>query len=108
MKILLITIATALFLNAEMGLMTPNEHSSVHEISKRPALKIKSKQNMHRIHKVEESEAKKIIKEATGEDITSLKLTHLGRELFYSSSTKSYSLKVNALTGEIMEKKKND
>jgi len=108
MKILLITIATALFLNAEMGLMTPSEHSSVHEISKRPALKIKSKQNMHRIHKVEESEAKKIVKNATGEDVTSLRLTHSGRKLFFNTRTKNYRVKINALTGEIMEKKKND
>jgi uncharacterized membrane protein YkoI len=84
--------------------LTPMEHNSIHGYNHRPMVKIQKKRNMHKLHKVEE-EAIKIAKEQTKEDVQEIKLTHIGNIMFYKVQTQSYSIKINAMDGSVIDKK---
>ena len=108
MKILVIAMASMLFLSANSDLMTPSEHNSVHTVNRKPIILLEKKRNMHKIHVIDEEKVKKIIQKNTGEDVKKLKLHHEGRCLCYEADTKSFNLKINAMSGEVMEKKRHD
>lgn len=59
---------------------------------------------MHKLHKIDEQEAKSIIKELTQEESKHLKLTTSGNYLVYKASTEHYTLIINALDGTLIEK----
>ena len=62
------------------------------------------KTRMHKLHKIDEQEAKFIIKELTQEEDINLKLTTRGKYLIYKASTEHYTLIINALDGTLIEK----
>ena len=66
MKYLTLLI-TPLFVFASSGTMSPSEHRSIHGYNKRPIVKMQNKRNMHKLHKVDEEEATKIVKEKNSE-----------------------------------------
>jgi len=108
MKILVIAIASMLFLSANPDLMTPSEYNSLHTSNRKPVIILEKKRNMHKIHAVNEDKVKEIIEKNTGEDVEKLKLHHEGRCLCYEADTKSFNLKINAMSGEVMDKKRHD
>lgn len=108
MKYLLLAIVSISLLQAETHTMTPREHSSIHDTHGNAVKKMRKKSKMHRIHKVNEEEAAKLIKEETGEEVVSMKLTHRGSYLLYKARTKNYSIELNAMNAEIMKKSKRD
>jgi len=108
MKILVIAITSMLFLNASSDLMTPSEYNLVHTSNRKPIVVLETKRNMHKIHIIDEEKVKKIIQKNTGEDVEKLKLNHEGRCLCYEANTKSFNLKINAMSGNVMEKKRDD
>ena len=95
-----------LITSADMAKITPTQHNTIHRHTFKPALKLREKSNMHHLHKIDEAQAKTVIKKETNEDVQELKLTHSGRVLFYKATTKNYLLQVNALDGTIMSKEK--
>lgn len=104
MKYLALLTALFVFASAETQTMTPSQHNSIQGYNNKPTLKSKTKQKMHKMHNVEDDEARQIIKKETGEDVEKLKLTHSGNYLIYRASTKSYHIQVNALDGKVMKK----
>jgi uncharacterized membrane protein YkoI len=104
MKYLTLLI-TPLFVFASSGTMSPSEHRSIHGYNKRPIVKMQAKRDMHKLHKVDEEEATKIVKEQTKEDVQKIILTHTGNILFYKVQTQSYSIKINAMDGSVIDKK---
>lgn len=61
-------LLTPLFVFASESALTPSEHNSIHNYNKRPIVKMKQKQNVHKLHKVDEKEAAEIAKKETNED----------------------------------------
>ncbi|MCF6309538.1 MAG: PepSY domain-containing protein [Sulfurimonas sp.] len=100
----LILLLTPLFVFATQSTLTPSEHNSIHGYNNRPIVKMGKKQKMHQLHKVDEQEAIKIVKNATHEDVARMKLIHSGNILKYKVTTKSYLVEINALDGEILKK----
>ena len=96
-----------LFVFAAEGTLTPMQHNSIHGYNHKPTVKMQKKRNMHKIHKVDEKEVTEIVKNITKEDIKKMKLTHVGRILFYKIQTQNYSIKINAMDGSIIEKIKH-
>ena len=110
--VILLSIPFIIFASSETlytgETLTNGEHNSLHGPSNyRPSIKMQKKRKIHKLHEVNEEQAKVIAKEETKEEVTSLKLTHINKHLFYEVSTKNYNLKINALDGTVMEKLKN-
>lgn len=106
MKIIF-ALSTLIFaLHAQSAEMTVQEHMSIDNGSSRPALQLQKQQEMHRIHKVDEKQLADLVQKETGEEITSKKLTHRGRILYYDVRTANYRLEVNALDGAFLKKEK--
>jgi uncharacterized membrane protein YkoI len=101
---LLITLLLPIVAFASGEKLSPSEHNSIHGYNNRPLIKMAKKRNMHKLHKVDEKQAKKIVKDETKEEVISLKLTHQGRHLIYKAKTQQYSLTINALDGTIISK----
>ena len=97
-------LLTPLFVFAAEGRLTPMEHNSIHNYNNKAIVKMQKKNNMHKLHKIDEKEASKIVKNITNEGIDNMKLTHRGKVLFYKIQTKSYSIKINAMDGTIIDK----
>ena len=93
-----------IFSFAVQSTLTPREHSSIHNYNNRPIVKMGKKQKMHQLHKINEDQAIKIAQKDTGEEVKSVKLLHSGNILKFSVKTKSYTLSINALDGEIIRK----
>ena len=103
MKYISTLLITTLSLFASENTLTPSEHSSIHNYNNRPIIKMNKKQNMHRLHKVDEEQVTQIVKKETNEDIQKIELLHNGNILKYKVKTKSYILYVNALDGKIIK-----
>jgi len=85
--------------------LSNSEHGSLHKsYNNRPTVKMKNKRKIHKLHKIDEEQAKQIAKEETKEEVESIKLTHHEKYLFYKVKTEQYNLIINALDGTIMEK----
>jgi len=108
MKHILLAIVAAALLQAESQMMTRDEHSSIHNTNYRPSIKLQKKQNMHRIHRIDEKEAAVLIKSETGEEAITLKLVHRGQYLFYKANTKNYSIELNAIDATFIKKSKHE
>jgi uncharacterized membrane protein YkoI len=106
MQYIIILAISVLYLHADMEKITPAQHNAIHHYNFKPVLKLQEKSNMHRMHKIDELQAKKIVKDLTNEDVEELKLTHQSRTLFYKATTKNYVVKVNAMNGKIMQQEK--
>lgn len=100
-----ILLTIPMFVFAQGQTLTPSEHNSIHGYNHRPIVKMQNKRNMHKLHKVDEEEAIKIVKEQTKEDVEEIKLTHTGNIMFYKIQTQSYSIKINAMDGSVIDKK---
>ncbi len=96
--ILFFTLLT--FLGAET--MSPMEHQSLHTYNKRPTLRHSGDTHAHKLHKIDENEAKKIAVKHCKEKNISLKLTHQGRMLYYIATTAKCILYINALDGSVI------
>ena len=84
------------------------EHLSLHNsYNHRPSVKMKNKRKIHKLHKVDEEQAKQIAKDETKEEVEFMKLTHHKTYLIYKVSTKRYDLTINALDGTVIKKQKN-
>ena len=89
-----------------MEKITPAQHRVIHHHNSKTVLKLQEKSNMHRIHKIDELQAKKIVKDLTNEEVEELKLTHKSRILFYKATTKNYVVEINAMDAKIMKQEK--
>ncbi|MDD4856310.1 MULTISPECIES: hypothetical protein [Sulfurimonadaceae] len=106
MKILFALCTLIFALHAQSAEMTAREHMSIHTSNSRPSAQLQAKQEMHRIHKVDEKQLEQLVQKETGEEITSKKLTHRGEILYYDVYTANYRLEVNALDGAFLKKEK--
>jgi hypothetical protein len=86
--------------------LSVQEHNSIHGYNKKPTVKMKNKQNMHNLHKIDEKEIAEYTLEITGEKAEDIRLTHKGNILMYKIKTASYNLKINALDKTIIKKEK--
>ena len=100
----LITLLLPIAAFASEATLSPSEHGSVHNYNHRPSVEMQKNRNMHKLHKVDDEQAKKIVKDETKEEVISLKLTHEGRYLVHNATTKHYQLTINALDGTVMKK----
>ena len=91
---------------ASDGKLSKQEHNSIHGYNKKPTVKMKNRQNMHNLHKVDEKEIAIYVKELTGEEADKISLTHQGKTLFYKVKTKSYYLEINALDKTVIKREK--
>ena len=110
--IILLSIPFIIFASSELlyvgETLSNREHVSLHNsYNHRPSVKMKNKRKIHKLHKVNEEQAKQIAKEETKEEIESIKLTHHKKYLIYKVSTEQYDLTINALDGTIIKKQKN-
>ena len=94
-----------MFVFAQEQTLTPSEHNSIHGYNHRPIVKMQKKRNMHKLHQVDEEEAIRIAKESTKEDVQEIRLTHTGNIMFYNVQTQSFSIKINAMDGSVIDKK---
>ncbi|MDD2367696.1 MAG: hypothetical protein PHQ90_00250 [Sulfuricurvum sp.] len=108
MKILFVLGTLILVLHAQSAEMTAREHMSIHNSNSRPSVQLQAKQEMHRIHKIDEKQLAQLVLNETNEEIVSEKLTHRAEILYYDVRTKSYQLEVNALDGTFLKKVKNN
>lgn len=106
MKYIFILAISVLYLHAETAKMTQSEYKSIHHHNNKAVLKIREKSNMHRIHKVDEEQAKVIVRDLTHEKVIKLKLTNRNRILYFSALTQHYHVEVNAMDGTILKKEK--
>jgi len=103
-KYLLLLLPLTVFASGEK--LTTQEHNSIHGYNQRAVVKMNEKQNMHKLHKIDEKELALLVKKETGEEALSIKLSHSGKYLLYRVKTKSYFLEVNALDKTVMKKEK--
>lgn len=103
--LIMLLLAIVAFASGEK--LSSSEHNSIHGYNNRPAVKMHKKVNMHKLHKVDEEQAKKITEDETNEEVVSFKLTHSGRYLIYKARTEHYFLTINALDGTVMKKERN-
>lgn len=99
----LITLLLPIVAFASGETLSPSEHNSVHNTNNRPTVKIQKNRNMHKLHKVDEKQAKKIVEDETKEEVVSIKLTHSGQHLIYKVKTEHYLLTINALDGTVIK-----
>lgn len=85
--------------------ISPIDHMSIHTYNHRTSVKLATKRNMHKLHKINEAEAKVIAEKICKEKTSRLKLTHRGTLLYYIVKSKSCEVHINALDGTIIEKK---
>jgi len=85
--------------------ISPLDHMSIHTYNHRPSVKLAKERKMHKLHKVNEAEAKVIAEKACKEKTSRLKLTHRGTLLYYVAKSKSCEVHINALDGTIIENK---
>ena len=101
MKQIFLIILTINLTSAE--LMTTREHLLLHKYNRKPYLKIKQKRVLHTLHRINEKEAKEIVKKLTGENVKFIKLFHRGKVLKYFITTvKGKTIALNALSGEVI------
>jgi uncharacterized membrane protein YkoI len=91
-----------LFAFASGATMSPMEHSSLHTDKINSTLK--TQQKMNKLRNLGRDEVINIVKNETSEEVTSLKLTHIGNYLLYKVTTPKYKLQVNALDGSVIKK----
>jgi len=103
-KVILVLFPFIVFASGET--LSIQEHNSIHGYNHRPAIKLKKKQDMHRLHKVDEEELASFVKELTGEEPIQVNLKHKGLYLFYKVKTSSYYLEINALDKTIIKNEK--
>ena len=104
MKKLLFILLTTNLMATEM--LTTQQHLMLHKYNKKPSLQAKQKKVAHKLHKVDEKEAKEIVKKLTSEDTKYIKLFHRGKVLKYFIKTKSgKTIILNALSGEVLYQK---
>ncbi len=108
MKTLLVLSTLLLSLHAQTAEMTAREHMLIDTSNPRPSARFQAKQEMHRIHKIDEKQLAQLVQKETNEEIIRQELTHRAEILYYDVRTKSYKLKVNALDGSIFNKVKKD
>jgi len=106
MKYIITLTISVLLLHAQSEKITSSEHTSIHHHNFKAVLKMQEPANMHDIHKIDEKEAKKLIKKMTNEKVISLKLTHFSRVLYYKALTKNYLIEMNAMDASIIKKEK--
>jgi hypothetical protein len=99
MKPLLLLLTLAFFINAAE--MSPMEHRSIHTYNYRPALKKSGEKNAHKLHKIDEKQARAIAENYCKEKGVKLKLTHSGRTLYYIAATKHCTIAIDALDGMV-------
>jgi len=65
-----------ILLGAFDATLTIDEHNSIHNYNNKPTLKMAKKRKMHKLHKIDEDEVKKIVKQTVKEDVIYMRLTH--------------------------------
>ena len=103
-KYILLLLPLTVFASGEK--LSTQEHSSIHGYNQRAVVKMKEKQNMHNLHKIDEKEVAELVMKETGEKALKIKLSHRGKYLLYKIQTKTYLLEINALDKSIMKKEK--
>jgi len=88
--------------------MTPVEHSSLHSYNNKSLLKNRSERNAHRLHKIDEVQAKEIAKAICGETIESLELRHTKCRLYYIAKSKKCTTNIDALDGSVVQAEDTD
>lgn len=83
--------------------MSPADHQSIHTYNMRPSLRHAGERNMHKLHKINEEDAKVIAEKVCKENIVELKLTHKSSLLYYIAKSKSCKVHINALDGTIID-----
>ena len=106
MKYILLMAALVLILGADVAEITQQEYKKIHHNNFKMGLKTQEKSYMHRIHKVDETQAKEIATKETNEKVSKLKLEHRGRVLFYKVYTQHNYLEINAMDATVMKKDK--
>ncbi len=97
MKQLFLLLTLTLLVDAEQ--MSSMEHQSLHSYNHRPNLKKSGKKQAHRLHKIDEKQARMIAQKYCKEKGVKLKLTHRGRTLYYIATTENCTIAINALDG---------
>ncbi|PHR54180.1 MAG: hypothetical protein COA44_14125 [Arcobacter sp.] len=107
--IILLSLPFILFASSETlytgETLSTHDRMFLHRSSNhRPSIRMKDKRKVHKIHKVDEKQAKIITKEETKEEVAFLRLKKHGEYLVYYISTEHYALIINALDGTIIKK----
>ncbi|WP_281950927.1 PepSY domain-containing protein [Nitrosophilus kaiyonis] len=82
------------------------EHMKIHQYNKKATVKLQKENLMKKYAKVDEEKLKEIVKKATNEKIIYKKIKHQNTTIYYKVLTKSYILKIDAISGEILKKEK--
>lgn len=104
MKYLPFVIAVVMLTQVQAETLSYREHSTIHNTNHKPLMKLRKKNNMHRLCKIDETRAAELVRQETGEAVVRMKLTHRGKWLFYKISTENYDIELNALSGKVIRK----
>lgn len=108
MKLLLLLLTLAFSVFAQSSEMSIQEYNSIQTSNVRSTVQFQKKQEMHRIHKVDEKALGELVQKETSQSIINQNLTHRGQILYYEVQTNSYILEVNAMDGSILKKVRKD
>ena len=88
------------------SLLTPSQHSAIHNSNFRPTIRVQKRRSMHRLPKIDEKEARSIAEKVCQEPVRSIGLVHRHLYLFYEIRTKHCRLQINALDGNMTIKER--
>lgn len=99
--ILLFTIPFILFASGKT--LSTSDYMYLSNIDKQPFKRTNKQSRINQIDKINEDQAKAIIKKLTQEDTQSIKLTRRGKYLLYKISTQNHTIVINALDGTLIK-----
>jgi len=83
------------------------EYMSIKNTNHRPSQKLSKQRRMHKLHRINEKQAEKIVSNIIGEKTNHIKISRKGRYLIYTITTDNYKLILNALDGTVIKKQKH-
>ncbi len=100
MKYLCMLAVLSVFAPAQT--MSPQQHLQLHPYNQRPSLRNEADKRAHRMHIIEEKEAKTIAEKVCHSDDVKLILTHHDIYLYYIAVTPTCTAYINAMDGSIL------
>jgi len=101
-KIILLCLIMQSIQAEELG---NTEHQTLHIYNKKPSVKKTLDKRMHRLHKIDEKQARLIAGKHCKDEKMLIKLVHKKAYLLYDVNSRSCSFYIDALNGKVIDKK---
>ncbi|WP_353662347.1 PepSY domain-containing protein [Hydrogenimonas sp. SS33] len=85
--------------------ITPQEHNRFHNSNHRPTIRLQKERTMQELVRIDRSQARKIAREKCPDaGIEKIELRHRNRLIYWQVTTPACRLKIDAVSGSIIEK----